>query len=815
MPLKRGFSKSVVSHNIAEMVKAGHPVSQAVAAALANADKDKKSGYADGGTVDDPVLAGAYADGGEMETGLSPASEKEAAKEAAVDDAAYQANRLYLMRKYGLVDDPRTPTGPTADMPDKYRQVAPPTATAPTGGTEQAPAAVPAAAAASDAYYNNYKPFANGGTVPAYADGGDTVSPEDLATLQDMFGKNSSSLNDALRDSRAEALDSVFPPGSNVQDYLHPSLSGKSAAESAETLLPDTGADKALVPTGSDAGSTLVGDPYGGQPAVVPEAKGLTPVADAASEAAADANLPAVRGGLPAAAGGGGDDFIETTGRVLGDATGEGGSLLGGLASKAATPFTALYELLKSTPANEGEDEVMTARRAAAGEPVVPTASGTDAVPPPSNPLTGPTITPEQMAANAQQPDSDSSRAVSPAMDYIKRKLANAAMPSAAAAETQPASAQQPAMNPLLAKYLQDRKDMAAAQDAAAQNHMTAGLAGALSQIGSGTYGSNKPVNEAAIQALQQNAEAPVQRQAAIQQAGQNAIKEQTSLLQAQQLQEATDPNSQMSKDVRAIYAPILQKGGYNASALNGMGAGDIKAYADKIIEHSDNLQMHRDQIAAQLEMRKLQIEAMAGKTSNKYYTDTVNQLEQMRGNPAVQQAEKDIYAASKANRLISQAPGGDPNNLSKGQVALLVNDVAKINAGGVPTEPELAAITPNALRGKLASAWSTLSNTPTPQNAGAFLKQYQDYANGITQDAQNVITDRYGRIINSHSHLLSPEEQQLLKNNYVNRFPSAPTAAGMTPLKPAAGKQVQQVLQNKVTGQRKIVYTDGTSEIQ
>lgn len=41
MPLKPGSSKEVVSKNISEMVKSGHPQKQAVAAALSNARKYK------------------------------------------------------------------------------------------------------------------------------------------------------------------------------------------------------------------------------------------------------------------------------------------------------------------------------------------------------------------------------------------------------------------------------------------------------------------------------------------------------------------------------------------------------------------------------------------------------------------------------------------------------------------------------------------------------------------------------------------------------------------------------------------------------
>lgn len=51
MPLKKGSSKETVSYNIREMVRAGHPQKQAVAAALRTARK-----YADGGSVEEPVI---------------------------------------------------------------------------------------------------------------------------------------------------------------------------------------------------------------------------------------------------------------------------------------------------------------------------------------------------------------------------------------------------------------------------------------------------------------------------------------------------------------------------------------------------------------------------------------------------------------------------------------------------------------------------------------------------------------------------------------------------------------------------------------
>lgn len=44
MPLREGKSKAIISKNIREMVKAGHPQNQAVAAALREAGVPKKGG---------------------------------------------------------------------------------------------------------------------------------------------------------------------------------------------------------------------------------------------------------------------------------------------------------------------------------------------------------------------------------------------------------------------------------------------------------------------------------------------------------------------------------------------------------------------------------------------------------------------------------------------------------------------------------------------------------------------------------------------------------------------------------------------------
>jgi hypothetical protein len=70
MPLKHGSSQKVISTNIKEMMKSGHPRKQAIAAALSNAKRSKEKHMAHGGSMadsaehDDCVHCGMMAEGG-------------------------------------------------------------------------------------------------------------------------------------------------------------------------------------------------------------------------------------------------------------------------------------------------------------------------------------------------------------------------------------------------------------------------------------------------------------------------------------------------------------------------------------------------------------------------------------------------------------------------------------------------------------------------------------------------------------------------------------------------------------------------------
>lgn len=277
-----------------------------------------------------------------------------------------------------------------------------------------------------------------------------------------------------------------------------------------------------------------------------------------------------------------------------------------------------------------------------------------------------------------------------------------------------------------------DPSQMGAAQQFAQKNALSAGIGRSLNALAAGT--GYKPDNSEADAAEKQ---------------GQNAIAQAQTIGKSQQ------------------------------QAVKDWIAG--KAKQAENTENRDFKERMLDQKDAD---RAALVNATSGKKGDdkyqKTYTDSANALEQMRGNPAVQQAERDLYSSDKVKSLVKQG-GGDPNNLNPQFVKLLVSEVGKIAQGGSPTTHELEGLTPATLNGVLADVWQKFSNKPTPANAGAFIKQYQQYADTVSGDAQKLITDRYSRVLGPRKKLLHPDDYKTLEDTYVNRFKQSepPVAEG------------------------------------
>lgn len=83
MPLEAGSSREVISHNIQEMVKAGHPQKQAVAAALRKSREGDSPDFPPEGAADDPA--------GELREAIAAGEQETAAERAAAEAGKREA----------------------------------------------------------------------------------------------------------------------------------------------------------------------------------------------------------------------------------------------------------------------------------------------------------------------------------------------------------------------------------------------------------------------------------------------------------------------------------------------------------------------------------------------------------------------------------------------------------------------------------------------------------------------------------------------------------------------------------------------------
>lgn len=295
-----------------------------------------------------------------------------------------------------------------------------------------------------------------------------------------------------------------------------------------------------------------------------------------------------------------------------------------------------------------------------------------------------------------------------------------------------------------------------ALKDAQSHDKLVGGIAGILG-------------GQAAHDAVNQNGQVSkiMQQRTAQDQTTQHAMAL-MNLADEKEKGDATSPTSVLAQN--AISQLYKQIGMAPPPNLNKIPASAIeKSPVWKAIETTENAKMRQTIAQQNLLMRQATLGNAQNNKQNQSMQQTQQLLESARGNPAAAQAERDIYSAQKANSLANLY--GDPNKLSQQQVNLLSQEVGKIAAGGVSSHSELQGITPNALVGQLSKTTGDLINKPTSAHAAAWVKQYTDYTNALAKDAQNVIQDKYGRVIESRKKSLTPENYQALQDNYINRF--------------------------------------------
>lgn len=307
------------------------------------------------------------------------------------------------------------------------------------------------------------------------------------------------------------------------------------------------------------------------------------------------------------------------------------------------------------------------------------------------------------------------------------------------------------------------------------QSQLTNNLARAGDTINAGFAGHK--LDESFYDEANKQANQPIEDLSTKNKLTDDKLKQQGELYKLQDAGDANDAGSYRSQVARQLATEASKRAGLNINIPDTASASDLDTYM-KGIDSMASRKIQSDQAKA---MRDL-----ANATKTDHYQDmamqkTQAQLASNRGDPAVQQAQKDMYAAKKVNDLINLYP--DPNNMPIEQVHTLVAEQSKIATGGVPAQADIVASMPDYWKQKLSKVWANLQNEPTPANAAAFIAQQQAYVNAMASTAQDLVKEKYGKVIESSKRQLKPEDYDTLNEQWVKPFtlikPTSKTAPG------------------------------------
>lgn len=309
--------------------------------------------------------------------------------------------------------------------------------------------------------------------------------------------------------------------------------------------------------------------------------------------------------------------------------------------------------------------------------------------------------------------------------------------------------------------------DSDALQNAQAQARQTSALAllgEAGDQIGHSIARQQGPVDNSFYQALQKQAEAPIQN---IQQLRQAKLQDVAAGMQLA----ANDPNSPVSRGVQDAYIRL----GFPESSVRQLGANDLKD-----IQGPAELQAKLD---AQKEMKELQLSqmkamkdiALGQKGTDKIaaaYKDTMN-------DKVVSQAKAQL---AQADELRGATDDATSNPVSANALAALA--ARYVSGGQRINRQEMEALGGGAkdLSDKLSQIVQTgQKGTLTPENA-AFMRTFIDVTGKTAQQTyQNAIKDR----ADSYADIYGVDPQDLYRkfgvNSRTTNSPQVPNASSVS----------------------------------
>ena len=206
-------------------------------------------------------------------------------------------------------------------------------------------------------------------------------------------------------------------------------------------------------------------------------------------------------------------------------------------------------------------------------------------------------------------------------------------------------------MNPVLQQYLQNKQNLAQAQQQTNRNEMITGLARAGASLSAGLAHSNQAVNQEPFNQMAATDQQPVVDVQNAQKAQTQDLQNQQTLMSTQKQAADSDPNSPQSVAARAMIKK-LYPGKFDDATLEGLSAADIGNSIMKPLELDQKIQEHKDEMLNKAADRQQRADDKADADKDKAYTQLRKDLETFRGNRPVAQAALDCIQRQKGRRF-------------------------------------------------------------------------------------------------------------------------------------------------------------------
>lgn len=322
-----------------------------------------------------------------------------------------------------------------------------------------------------------------------------------------------------------------------------------------------------------------------------------------------------------------------------------------------------------------------------------------------------------------------------------------------------------PPMNPVLQQYLQNKQQMADAQQQANKNQMFTGLARAGASLSAGLAHSNAPVNQAPFEAMAATDQQPVTDVQNAQKSQAQDLSNQTAAVDAQKKFNSTDPNSTESQAVRA-QIKRLYGNKVDSATLDTMSASEIGDSIMKPLELDEKIQARKDEMIQRTADRgAASADRRAEKEDSnheKYVQHVEDNEKSWRSDPASTRYDAMLSASTTGKTMIDKYRGHE-DDMPIQDIHALVSDRLKAITGATPTEQEIAAQMPHTLYTKYSGVKSWLTGSPEPAGAGDFVKNIDSSFQEMEKTARAGLQHRQETVASS-PRLTQDDRDRLVK---------------------------------------------------